>query len=417
MRQKPTASSKSLPGVRIVVDTTVPSSWIVIGSSTIRSSGDAAHTVGRHRGDHHPARATPTHMQPSGYGRVRGRSGSFRAHATPGWGRNVARRVRGDDDRDDRRARADRARTRRQPARVRDRVRACDRDLDRRDRRRRQPDVQLRAVVRARRSAAASCCSTGSASSSARCSARSCCSGSTTPTASSPASTDGSRATRCRRVSISTCTSPASPTWASSSVPSCSCARWSSSCCCRRSGSSARTPSRGAFVGGAMTLGVAVPVPDLRSGTQPGAQPGDGDLRRHRPNALGQVWVFVVVPLLGIVRRPARLAGDLGSDDRRHAPRRNVRRHQATEPKTFMSGLSRTVTCRLSLDMNGVLRVRDLRSPCRRRHRGHGAASFSGLSAMTASVVRNRAAIEAAFCSAERVTLAASMTPTLTRSS
>ena len=36
---------------------------------------------------------------------------------------------------------------------------------------------------------------------------------------------------------------------------------------------------------------------------------------------------------------------------------------------------------------------------------------------MTASVVRNRAAIEAAFCSAERVTLAASMMPALTRSS
>ena len=32
---------------------------------------------------------------------------------------------------------------------------------------------------------------------------------------------------------------------------------------------------------------------------------------------------------------------------------------------------------------------------------------------MTASVVRNRAAIDAAFCSAERVTLAASMTPML----
>ena len=44
-------------------------------------------------------------------------------------------------------------------------------------------------------------------------------------------------------------------------------------------------------------------------------------------------------------------------------------------------------------------------------------ASFSGLSATTASVVRNRAAIEAAFCSAERVTLAASMTPIFTRSS
>ena len=36
---------------------------------------------------------------------------------------------------------------------------------------------------------------------------------------------------------------------------------------------------------------------------------------------------------------------------------------------------------------------------------------------MTASVVRNSAAIEAAFCSAERVTLAASMTPIFTRSS
>ena len=44
------------------------------------------------------------------------------------------------------------------------------------------------------------------------------------------------------------------------------------------------------------------------------------------------------------------------------------------------------------------------------------AFSFSGLSATTASVVRNRAAIEAAFCSADRVTLAGSMTPALTRS-
>ena len=47
-----------------------------------------------------------------------------------------------------------------------------------------------------------------------------------------------------------------------------------------------------------------------------------------------------------------------------------------------------------------------------------GIAGFSsGLSATTASVVRNRAAIEAAFCSAERVTLAASVTPAFTRSS
>ena len=45
------------------------------------------------------------------------------------------------------------------------------------------------------------------------------------------------------------------------------------------------------------------------------------------------------------------------------------------------------------------------------------AGAGSGLSATTASVVRNRAAIDAAFCSAERVTLAASMTPAFTRSS
>src|ERR1700694_5270048 len=41
----------------------------------------------------------------------------------------------------------------------------------------------------------------------------------------------------------------------------------------------------------------------------------------------------------------------------------------------------------------------------------------SGLSTMTASVVRNSAAIDAAFCSAERVTFTASMTPVLNRSS
>ncbi len=39
MKQNPTASSKSWPGVRMVVLTTVPSSWIVIGSSTISVSG------------------------------------------------------------------------------------------------------------------------------------------------------------------------------------------------------------------------------------------------------------------------------------------------------------------------------------------------------------------------------------------
>ena len=43
-------------------------------------------------------------------------------------------------------------------------------------------------------------------------------------------------------------------------------------------------------------------------------------------------------------------------------------------------------------------------------------AAFSGLSAMTASVVRNSAAIDAAFCSAERVTFAGSMMPAAMRS-
>jgi hypothetical protein len=45
-----------------------------------------------------------------------------------------------------------------------------------------------------------------------------------------------------------------------------------------------------------------------------------------------------------------------------------------------------------------------------------GAFSFSGLSATTTSVVRNRAAMEAAFWSADRVTLAGSMIPAASRS-
>src|SRR5580693_125991 len=45
-----------------------------------------------------------------------------------------------------------------------------------------------------------------------------------------------------------------------------------------------------------------------------------------------------------------------------------------------------------------------------------GALSFSGFSAITASVVRNRPAIDAAFCSAERVTFAGSMIPALNMS-
>ena len=47
---------------------------------------------------------------------------------------------------------------------------------------------------------------------------------------------------------------------------------------------------------------------------------------------------------------------------------------------------------------------------------GMAGAAFSGLSAMTASVVRNRAAIEAAFCSADRVTLTGSLMPALSMS-
>jgi hypothetical protein len=39
VRQNPAASSKSWPGVRIVVDTSAPSSWISSGSSTISWSG------------------------------------------------------------------------------------------------------------------------------------------------------------------------------------------------------------------------------------------------------------------------------------------------------------------------------------------------------------------------------------------
>src|SRR3954464_6295528 len=44
-----------------------------------------------------------------------------------------------------------------------------------------------------------------------------------------------------------------------------------------------------------------------------------------------------------------------------------------------------------------------------------GAEAFSGLSATTASVVRNKAAMDAAFCSADRVTLAGSMIPAVIR--
>ena len=44
-------------------------------------------------------------------------------------------------------------------------------------------------------------------------------------------------------------------------------------------------------------------------------------------------------------------------------------------------------------------------------------SSFSGLSAMTASVVRSSAPIEAAFCSAVRVTLAGSTMPAANMSS
>ena len=48
---------------------------------------------------------------------------------------------------------------------------------------------------------------------------------------------------------------------------------------------------------------------------------------------------------------------------------------------------------------------------------GIGAAFFSGISQIMASVVSIKALIEAAFCRAERVTLVGSMTPAFTRSS
>src|SRR6266536_2598671 len=44
-----------------------------------------------------------------------------------------------------------------------------------------------------------------------------------------------------------------------------------------------------------------------------------------------------------------------------------------------------------------------------------GAGFFSGFSAITASVVRNSPAMEAAFCSAERVTFAGSIIPAVNR--
>jgi hypothetical protein len=47
---------------------------------------------------------------------------------------------------------------------------------------------------------------------------------------------------------------------------------------------------------------------------------------------------------------------------------------------------------------------------------GSPAEFLSGLSTMTTAVVRNSAAIDAAFCSAERVTSAGSMIPSLIRS-
>ena len=46
----------------------------------------------------------------------------------------------------------------------------------------------------------------------------------------------------------------------------------------------------------------------------------------------------------------------------------------------------------------------------------HASAVLLGISAMIASVVRMFLAIDAAFCSAERVTIAGSMTPASTRS-
>ena len=86
-----------------------------------------------------------------------------------------------------------------------------DGDRDRGDRCRRQPDVQPGAVVRTLDLESRADRPTGSASSWVRSSAPACSSGSTTSIASRPAPTVGSRATPSTPASISACTSPGSP--------------------------------------------------------------------------------------------------------------------------------------------------------------------------------------------------------------
>ena len=67
---------------------------------------------------------------------------------------------------------------------------------------------------------------------------------------------------------------------------------------------------------------------------------------------------------------------------------------------------------------SGDVRARLLHHAAHAAHVGHAAAGavFSAISATIASVVRMFLAIDAAFCSAERVTIAGSMTPASTRS-
>ena len=61
VKQKPTASSKSWPGVRMVVATRTSSRWIDIGSSTISSSGARGARAVVEAGGEHRLGAAPGH--------------------------------------------------------------------------------------------------------------------------------------------------------------------------------------------------------------------------------------------------------------------------------------------------------------------------------------------------------------------
>ena len=197
------------------------------------------------------------------------------------------------------------------------------------------------------------------------------------------------------------------------------------SCCCRRSASGCRPASVAAFAGAAYALATLFLLPDRRRRHQPGPQPGD---RRSSPTPtptpsarsgcssssrwsapFGGLVVWLLIDEATI--DDTMLDDTLRRDRDRHRHRRPLsRRRSATRTSPGDSARARSHDrFEIGVWMDSEVHVAAAA--------GMAAASFSGLSAMTASVVRNRAAIEAAFCSAERVTLAASMTPILTRSS